>query len=104
MTRDEFGKWDIAIKVAREFGFPTLVLCVVGWWVHLAAVSIHSTVMVPVIKSHTDFLEVTRETLKGVGATQERQAKTLSEINQNQREIVEAVRAINPTIQAAPNR
>ena len=100
MTRDEFGKWDIAIKVAREFGFPTLVLCVVGWWVHLAAVSLHATVMVPIIKSHTDFMEVTKKTLQGVGETQERQAETLQEISESQREIVEAVKAIQPSIQA----
>jgi hypothetical protein len=100
MTRDEFCKWDIAIKVAREFGFPTFVLCVVGWWVHLAAVSLHSSIVVPYMKAHTDFVEVTKETLKGVGETQERQARTLQEISVSQREIVEAVRAITPSIQA----
>jgi hypothetical protein len=102
MTREEFGRFEQGLKIVREFGFPTLVLCVVGWWVHMAAISIHSTVVLPVIKSHTDFMEVTQETLQGLGETQERQAETLPEISNSQREIVEAVTKMQPCIGAAP--
>ena len=93
---------DITFRFIREFGFPTFVLIVIGYWVHNAAVSMHSTIVVPVVKSHTDFMEVTQETLKELGQTQEKQADTLQEICHSQREIVETIKKIAPSIGAPP--
>ena len=96
MTPEWMDTIDVTFKADREFGFPTFIICAIGWWLHKAAGVLHSSVVMPVIRSHTDFMSVTQETLKGLGMTQERQAKTLQEISHSQREIVDAVKAIQP--------
>jgi hypothetical protein len=47
--------------------------------------------MVPVVKSHTEFLQATQETLNEIGMSQMQQARTLQEIAAGQREIQQAV-------------
>jgi len=92
VTQQTSDSIDVGIRVAREFGFPCFVLCVVGWWVHAAAIAIHSSVVVPVIESHSQFLTATSETLKSLGETQEQQAKALHDLAEGQREIQQVIR------------
>ena len=87
MTQQTSDRIDVGIRVLREFGFPCLMLSVVMWWGHLAAITIHDSVVVPWIESHTEFVKATSETLKSLGETQERQAATLEEIATGQRDI-----------------
>jgi hypothetical protein len=87
MTQRTSDIIDIGIRLLREFGFPCLVLAVLGWWGQLAAVALHRTVLVPVVESHTTFLETTSDTLRVLGSAQNRQAETLEEIAAGQREI-----------------
>ena len=100
-------------RFVREFGFPSAIVCAIGWGLYKAASVAHSTVVIPVVHALTSFLSVTQNTLKELGGTQDRQARTLqeishsqerhgealSEITKSQREIVEIVRKIQPTRQ-----
>lgn len=91
MTQRTSDLIDVGIRVAREFGFPVVVMAVVLWCSREAAIAIHQTVLVPVVESHTMFLRSTSETLATLGTTQDRQAETLQEIAANQREIRHAI-------------
>jgi hypothetical protein len=46
------------------------------------------------VKSHTQFLEATQETLKEIGKTQDKQADTLQELASGQRDLQHAVSRI----------
>jgi hypothetical protein len=82
---------DAAIRAAKELGpavvVPTILLCLVIYLFREAAVTVHATVLVPVVESHKTFLEATTTTLKEISSTQARQAETLEELAIGQREI-----------------
>lgn len=82
---------EIAIRAAQQLGVPAIILAVLLWLIRDAAVSLHTTVLVPIVQSHTEFLESTRSTLEEIGKTQQQQATTMSEIAAGQREIKAAV-------------
>lgn len=87
MTQQTRDVVDVGLRLLREFGFPCLVLVVIGWWGQLAAVALHETVLVPVVDSHTTFLKATSDTLATLSKAQERQAETLEELAAGQREL-----------------
>jgi hypothetical protein len=80
-----------AIRVAERFGVPLVLLVVMVWFLRDAAVTLHGTVLVPIVKSHTEFLDSTRGTLEEMGKAQLQQAETLQELAAGQREIKQAV-------------
>jgi hypothetical protein len=80
-----------AFRVGERFGVPVVILAVLIWFLRDAAVTLHGTVLVPIVKSHTEFLDSTRETLDEIGKTQFKQAETLQEIAAGQQEIKQAV-------------
>lgn len=82
---------EAAFRVAERFGVPLVLLAVVLWFARDAAVTLHGTVLVPIVKSHTEFLDSTRETLDEIGKTQFKQAETLQAIAADQHEIKQAV-------------
>jgi hypothetical protein len=82
---------EAAFRVAERFGVPVVILAVMIWFLRDAAVTLHGTVLVPIVKSHTEFLDSTRETLDEIGKTQFKQAETLQEIAAGQQEIKQAV-------------
>jgi hypothetical protein len=82
---------EAAFRVAERFGVPLVLLAVLIWFLRDAAVTLHGTVVVPIVKSHTEFLDSTRETLDEIGKTQFKQAETLQEIAAGQQEIKQAV-------------
>lgn len=82
---------EAAFRAAERFGVPLVLLAVMIWFLRDAAVILHSTVLVPIVTSHTEFLESTRETLDEIGKTQFKQAETLQEIAAGQQEIKQAV-------------
>lgn len=92
---------EAAFRVAERFGVPLVLLAIMIWFLRDAAVTLHGTVVVPIVKSHTEFLDSTRETLDEIGKTQFKQAETLQEIAAVQQEIRQAV--IKKTGQTAPN-
>ncbi len=82
---------DTAIKVAGDFGVPVVILAAFIWMAREAATTLHGTVVIPIVSSHTEFLESTRDTLKEIGKTQSQQAETLKELAISQIEIKQAV-------------
>lgn len=102
MTQKTSDLIDVGIRVAREFGFPVVMLAVVVYCFREAAVALHETLLVPVVESHTTFITSTSETLKSLGRTQERQAETLEEIAQGQLQIRKAIGAWEEPGAAAP--
>ena len=78
---------DVAIRVAERFGVPVVILAVLLWMIREAATSLNGTVVVPIVKSHTEFLDTTRETLVEISHTQSTQAATMKEIAENQQEL-----------------
>lgn len=84
MTNRTSDMIDVGIRIAREFGFPVVMLAVVVFCFREAAVALHRTVLIPVVGSHM-------ETLKSLCNSQDRQAKTLEEIATSQREIQQLI-------------
>lgn len=82
---------DTALRLAERLGVPVAVLAVVLWCCREAAISLSQTVLQPIVQSHVEFLDTTRETLKEIGHTQAQQAETLQEIAVGQNEIRQAV-------------
>ena len=72
--------FDAACRAAERFGVPVVILAAILWMGREAASSLHETVLVPIIRSHTEFLEETRR-------TQKQQSEILQEIAIGQREI-----------------
>ena len=82
---------DRMIKVGERFGVPVMLLIVVLFFAREACVSIHSTLLVPIVKSHVEFLESTSQTLHEIDQTQATQALILGEISMGQRAIQQAL-------------
>ena len=78
---------ETAFAIAERFGVPCVILAIFIWMAREAAVSVHETVVVPIVESHTEFLTSTRETLDTMCETQERQAETLDELASGQNEL-----------------
>jgi hypothetical protein len=53
-------------------------------------------VVVPIVESHTEYLQQTSATLRSLGETQVRQAETLQEIAAGQREIITRIGSSGP--------
>lgn len=70
-----------------RLGAPAVILAALLWMIREASYSVHSTILVPIVKSHTEYLEATRHTLDGIERTQQQQATTLHELAEGQREI-----------------
>lgn len=79
------------LALLERFGVPVAILAVILWFAREAAISLHSTVLVPVVTSHTEFLDATQETLREIGRSQEQQAETMQELAVGQREIRHAL-------------
>lgn len=82
---------DTAMRIAERFGVPVVIMAALLWMAREAATSLHNTVVVPMVQSHTEFISSTSETLHHIARAQERQAETLSEIAESQIEIRNAV-------------
>lgn len=82
---------DAALRVAERFGVPVVILAAILWMTREAATTLHATVVVPIVGSHTEFLQSTSQTLHEMSKVQARQADTLNEIAEAQIEIKKAV-------------
>lgn len=70
-----------------RLGAPAVILAALLWMIREASSSVHSTILVPIVQAHTEYLDATRKTLDGIEQTQQQQAATLHEIAEGQREI-----------------
>lgn len=74
-----------------RLGAPCLMLAAVLWMMREAAQGINATVLMPVVRSHTEFLDATRSTLIGIEKTQQQQAVTMERIAEGQQEIRQVI-------------
>ena len=97
MTADELkaGAVDTLLRIAERFGVPVVLLAVVIWMGREAAISLHGTLIKPVVESHVQFLEQTSETLREISEVQGQQANTLQELAHGQRELRDRVKTVN---------
>lgn len=86
---------DTAMKFAERFGVPVVILGAILWMTREAATVLHDSVVVPVVKGHTEFLESTQKTLDEISHTQRSHADTLKELSAIQVEIRDAVKCKN---------
>ena len=93
---------DTAMKFAERFGVPVVILGAILWMTREAATVLHDSVVVPVVKGHTEFLESTQRTLGEISHTQWSHADTLKELSAMQAEIRDAVKCSN--FQPQPSR
>jgi hypothetical protein len=82
------------LRVAERFGVPVVLLGVIIWLGREAAITLHGTLVKPVVESHVQFLETTSETLKEISTVQAQQAATLDELAHGQRELRDQVEAV----------
>lgn len=96
MTAEELrqGVVDSLLRIGERFGVPVLLLGVMIWLGREAAISLHGTLVRPVVDSHVQFLETTSETLKEISGVQKQQAVTLQELAEGQRDLHERVKVI----------
>ena len=97
MTTEEFktGAIDALLRIADRFGVPCVILAVVLFFGREMAITIHGTVVEPVVKGHVEFLETTSETLKEICQIQSQQARTLQELSHGQNELRVVVKEIS---------
>ena len=82
---------DRVIKIGERFGVPVMLLVVFLFFAREACVSIHGTLLVPIVKSHVEFLQSTSKTLHEIQNTEATQATILGEISIGQRAIQSAL-------------
>lgn len=89
MTADELkqGVLDTLLRIGERFGVPVVLLGVVIWLGRDAAITLHGSLVEPVVKAHVDFLEATSRTLREISEVQTQQAATLEELAQGQHEV-----------------
>jgi hypothetical protein len=71
---------DTFLRIADRFGVPCVILAVILYFGREAAIALHDSVVEPVVQSHVEFLESTKETMA-------KQADTLQELAKGQQEI-----------------
>lgn len=80
----------------NTIGIPAGILAVILWMFWQASATLHETVVLPIVESHTEYLQQTSATLRSLGETQVRQAETLQEIAAGQREIISRIGSAEP--------
>jgi hypothetical protein len=97
MTTEELkqGLLDSLLRIAERFGVPVVLLAVLIWLGREAAITLHGSLVEPVVKSHVEFLETTSETLREISSVQTQQAATLEELAHGQRELTDKVKSVS---------
>lgn len=100
MTADELkqGFLDSMLRIAERFGVPVVLLAVIIWLGREAAITLHGSLVEPVVKSHVEFLETTSETLREISSVQTQQATTLEELAHGQRELTDRVKTVTARV------
>lgn len=78
---------DLFLRVGERLGVPALVIGVLLWLARDFGAVVSRTVVEPVVKSHVEFLDATRETLSEIGKAQSAQSEAMKQIAENQREL-----------------
>lgn len=83
--------YEFLLGIADRFGVPCLILAALLWMLRDAGVVLHTTVLQPVVQSHTKFLEVTQITLQELSKTADKQAEAMNELVEGQKDLHQAV-------------
>ena len=78
---------EFVLRVAERFGIPVVLLGFLLWMARDTAIGIHGSVVVPMVKAHTEFLDATQSALTEIGQAQAQQAATLEGLAESSREI-----------------
>ena len=78
------------IAILERFGVPVAILATFLLFAREAAMSVHSTILVPIVQSHTEFLETTREAIQNISESQRQQADTMQELQHSHHELHQA--------------
>lgn len=84
-----------------RLGAPCIILAAFLWMMREAAHGLNATVLIPVVKSHTEFLDATRQTLDGIERTQQQQAVTMERIAEGQQELKSVI--VTRRLESQPN-
>jgi hypothetical protein len=118
MTREEFGKFEVWVKLVREFGYPTVALTLFGLAAWVGFWRIHDSAIVPVVSTTVEYIKQSGEVQKQqadaietLAEAKADQTHILHGINETQKEIVEVqaeikdtLNRIGPSIGAPPSR
>jgi hypothetical protein len=80
---------EFVLRVAERFGLPVVVLGILLWMVKDTATTLHGTVVLPMVKAHTEFLGATQAAITEISHSQSQQAETMQELAAGSREIKE---------------
>jgi hypothetical protein len=83
----------LLVVIGERLGVPFLITGILLFMAREGLTSVHRTVVLPFIESHTSFLESASKTLDRICAVQERQADVLDALTEGQSEIRHAVMA-----------
>jgi hypothetical protein len=82
---------DRVIKIGERFGVPVMLLTALLFFAREVCVSVHETLLVPIVKGHIEFLDATSLTLREIEQTQHQLYNTLQEVSIGQRAIQQAL-------------
>jgi hypothetical protein len=96
MTQKMSDTIDVVIRFIRNVGVPTAILAAVLWMLREAGGEVHREILVPAVRAHTQFLDVTQQSLSKLADAQEeqaeahaRQAEALVEIGRTQQAVIQ---------------
>ena len=75
MTQRVSDSIDIAIRFIRQVGVPTAILAAILWMLREAGGEVHRELLVPAVRAHAEFLDVTQNSLAKLADAQEEQAE-----------------------------
>lgn len=92
------------LKIAERFGVPVVLLGIAIWLGREAAITIHATVVTPVVESHTAFIETICEQAKQQTKAMESQAGAFKELAEAHDEQITILRQAFPASVAEGRR
>lgn len=82
------------LALLERFGVPVAILAAFLFFTREAAISLHSSILVPIVTSHTEFLDTTQQALQHIGDAQHQQAEAMRELAVGQQQLHHAVSEI----------
>ena len=84
------------LRIAERFGVPVVLLAIFIWFAREATIAVHNTIVEPVVKSHTQFVDTICEQVKTQTDAMEEQAKAFRELSKAHDEQVVILRRAFP--------
>jgi hypothetical protein len=91
---------EMFLKAAERFGVPVVLLCVFLWMARETAIAVHTTVVAPVVTSHTKFIDTISEQSKQQTQAMQAQAEAFRELAEAHEEQITILREAFPAVAA----